>query len=264
MLGYPAGQGREHRIVESFRIHRDETLASPQPHHLGAEPGEDADQQVSRHRGMLEHPDAQPAQPVLRQQADKTRHIALRCRRALIGHRHGEIGDRLVAQLRHYAGLVRLADLPVRQVEFEPVAIRRNMAAGDHHRRASRRHGMQRQRRRGDRAAIDRDQPGMRNRRRAIAQDRRARRPQVPSQIDPLARTAGQPRMTQESRDMTAGRLPCQFRRQPAQAAGAEFETVSAHALLPSGETTRRPPPPRHWPVPARPRPWCRRSRPGS
>ena len=125
------------------------------------------------------------------------------------------------------AEFVLLGDLPGRRIELEPVPVSRDVAAGDHDGRAAFRHGMERQRRRRQRAAIDRHQPGRPNRRGTVGRNRRARRAKIAADEHPAA--SGLParlEMRQKRRRVASRRRARQRGRQPTQPAGAELQCI--------------------------------------
>lgn len=116
-------------------------------------------------------------------------------------------------------GLVVLRDLAAGQIEFQPVAVGGNMAAGDHHRRPARRLGRQRQRRGRQRAAIDHlDAAGPGGPGHRIGDLGRGR-PQIATEIEPATMRTGQEKGAGVFRDQVSAQLGDKT----AQAAGAEF-----------------------------------------
>ena len=77
--------------------------------------------------------------------------------------------------------LVLFVDLALSPIEFQPIAVLRNVAPGDHDRRDPEAHAMVGERRRGKSAAIERDEPGFLQGRTAELGNARAARAQIPS-----------------------------------------------------------------------------------
>ena len=178
---------------------------------------------------MFEHPDAPTLQRRRVEQAAIALPIAVTGRDAAVLHRPLARRHHLT-QRRGDSGLIGLGDLAGRHIELQPVAIGRDVAARHHDRRSAQRHGVERQGRGRQHAAIDRHQPGRPDRCSAVGDDGRARGAQIASQID--APSGHRADMGEKRGRVTARRATGEIDRETAQAAGAKLQRIR-HAALP-------------------------------
>ena len=182
--------GQHHILVPNgFGINGNELRRAAQRHRVSPQCRNDARQHITADRRMLVHPNSPPSQSLIAKEGQIARDI-IRLGINHFGQRRGvPQGAARIKQvsidiepLTTHPGLVVFQHLAVRAIEFDAVAVVRNMAAGDHQRGDRPAKGIQRKRGRWDQAAIDRIAAHITHAGRASRQNARAAGAQIAGQ----------------------------------------------------------------------------------
>src|SRR5215217_4591097 len=133
MLLHPTTERRKEAIRKSLCINRHESVATTERDGFGAKRAQHLAHEIAGDGRVLEDPDFEASKRAGRKQGYTALEIGFQSDVVFIDTPEGRIGDVVGGEGSNDTQFVRLADLAGRRVEFEAIAISRDMAAGNHY-----------------------------------------------------------------------------------------------------------------------------------